>query len=588
MIAEFLDSLLSHGYLQNALITSVIVGVACGIVGSFIVLRGMALIGDAISHAVLPGVAASYLLGTNLFLGAVVAGLLATLAIGLIGERSTVKNDSAIGIVFSTFFAIGVLLMAKAQTATDLTEILFGNVLTVQDADRNLSIGIAAAVLILTLVFYKELKLSTFDPVMAQSAGVPVRAIHYGLMVVLTLVTVISLQTVGVILVVSLLITPASAAYLLTNRLGVMIGLSVALSALSSVVGLFLSYSYNVSSGVTIVLTASALFLLAFLFAPGKGLIARSLGNKPLAALLALLVGGALVFGAVTFSTEEKADGEQLNVVTTFTLLADLVEEIGGEAVDVHNLVPTGTDPHDYDPLPADLDATSDADLLFYNGLNLEGGEHGWLAKLKNTAGLDDSQMVEATKGVEPKYLKDEKGNQEINPHAFLDPTVGIAMAENVTAALAEALPERAEHIEEKGAEYKAMLESIDADYREQIGALPKEDRVLVASEHAFQYMVDTYGMEQLYIWQIDTDENGSPAQIGHLVRQLKDKRPKHLFVESNVDTRPMKTVSKEAGIPIFDEPLHSDELGKPGTVAGTYEDFLRSNLKTMIAGLKR
>ena len=453
MIAEFLDSLLSHGYLQKALITSVIVGVACGIVGSFIVLRGMALIGDAISHAVLPGVAASYLLGTNLFLGAVVAGLLATLAIGLISERSTVKNDSAIGIVFSTFFAIGVLLMAKAQTATDLTEILFGNVLTVQDADRNLSIGIAAAVLILTLVFYKELKLSTFDPVMAQSAGVPVRAIHYGLMVVLTLVTVISLQTVGVILVVSLLITPASAAYLLTNRLGVMIGLSVAISALSSVVGLFLSYSYNVSSGVTIVLTASALFLLAFLFAPGKGLIARSLGNKPLAALLALLVGGALVFGAVTFSTEEKADGEQLNVVTTFTLLADLVEEIGG--------VPTGTDPHDYDPLPADLDATSDADLLFYNGLNLEGGEHGWLAKLKNTAGLDDSQMVEATKGVEPKYLKDEKGNQEINPHAFLDPTVGIAMAENVTAALAEALPERAEHIEEKGAEYKAMLESM-------------------------------------------------------------------------------------------------------------------------------
>ena len=155
-------------------------------------------------------------------------------------------------------------------------------------------------------------------------------------------------------------------------------------------------------------------------------------------------------------------------------------------------------------------------------------------------------------------------------------------------AALAEALPERADQVEEKGAEYKAMLESIDADYREQIGALPKEDRVLVASEHAFQYMVDTYGMEQLYIWQIDTDENGSPAQIGHLVRQLKDKRPKHLFVESNVDTRPMKTVSKEAGIPIFDEPLHSDELGKPGTVAGTYEDFLRSNLKTMIAGLKR
>src|SRR5699024_5862128 len=210
---------------------------------------------------------------------------------------------------------------------------------------------------------------------------------------------------------------------------------------------------------ISIVLTASALFLLAFLFAPGKGLVARSLGNKPLAALLALLLGGALVFGAATFSAEGKADGEKLNVVTTFTLLADLVEEIGGEAVDVHNLAPTGTDPHEPDPLPAHLNATSAADLLFYNGLHFEGGEHGWLAKLKTTSGLDESQMVETTKGVEPKYLKDKEGNREINPHAFLDPTVGIAMAENVTAALAEALPERAEQIEEKGAEYKAMLE---------------------------------------------------------------------------------------------------------------------------------
>lgn len=277
MIAEFLDSLLTYGYLQKALVTSLIVGVACGIVGTFIVLRGMALIGDAISHAVLPGVAASYLLGINFFIGAVIVGLLATLAIGFISEKSTVKNDSAIGIVFSTFFAVGVLLMAKAQTATDLTEILFGNVLTVQDADRNLSIIIAAAVVVLALAFYKELKLATFDPTMAAAAGVPVRAIHYGLMVVLTLVTVISLQTVGVILVVSLLITPASAAYLLTNRLWVMISLSVAISAASSVVGLFVSYSYNVSSGVTIVLTASAIFLLAFLFAPGKGLVTRKL-----------------------------------------------------------------------------------------------------------------------------------------------------------------------------------------------------------------------------------------------------------------------------------------------------------------------
>lgn len=280
MIAEFLDSLLNYGYLQKALGTAVIVGIACGIVGTFIVLRGLALIGDAISHAVLPGVAASYLLGINFFIGAVIVGLLATLAISFISEKSTVRNDSAIGIVFSAFFALGVLLMARAQTATDLTQILFGNVLTVRDSDRTLSIIIAAIVLLLVLAFYKELKLTTFDPTMARAAGIPVRAIHYGLMVTLTLVTVISLQTVGVILVVSLLITPASTAYLLTRRLSVMLLLSTVISAVSSAIGLFVSYVYNVSSGVTIVLTATVFFLLAFLFAPRTGLVTTTLSSR--------------------------------------------------------------------------------------------------------------------------------------------------------------------------------------------------------------------------------------------------------------------------------------------------------------------
>lgn len=236
-------------------------------------MRGLALMGDAISHAVLPGVAISFMLGINFFVGAVIVGLLAAIGIGFINQNSNIKNDSAIGIVFSTFFAIGVLLIAKANTAMDLTEILFGNVLTVRDIDRTLTMIVAAVVILVVILFYKEFLITTFDPTMAAASGLPVKTIHYGLMVLLTLVTVVSLQTVGVILVVSLLITPAATAYLLTKRMSLMIVIAASLGGISAIIGLMFSFKLNLSSGPTIVLVATAFFLIAFIFAPKKGVL---------------------------------------------------------------------------------------------------------------------------------------------------------------------------------------------------------------------------------------------------------------------------------------------------------------------------
>ncbi len=310
--------------------------------------------------------------------------------------------------------------------------------------------------------------------------------------------------------------------------------------------------------------------------------------RRVLAALSALLLIGATACSTDNGPAGKSADG--LQVVASFTLLSDMVEKIAGGIPDapihVHNLVPTGTDPHEYEPLPQDLQATTDADLVVYNGLDLEGGDHGWLHKLTDSVGVSEDKMVEAAADVPPKYLTDEAGKREINPHAFVDPTVGVAMAKTLTNALADAMPKHADQIHKQGADYAATLEQIDHEYRTKLGALPKDKRVLVTSEHAYQYLADTYDLEQLYIWQIDTDENGSPEQIRALVDQLKHKKPTNLFVESNVDRRPMETVSKESGIPIWPETLHSDELGKPGSTSGTYEDFLRSNLKTLIAGM--
>lgn len=277
MVSQFLSGLSNYSFLQNALITSIVVGITSGIIGSFITLKGMSLIGDAISHAVLPGVAISYMLGINYFYGAVVAGLLTAFGINIVNHNSRIKADSAMGIVFSAFFALGIILMTKAQSAIDLSSILFGNVLTVSATNRKITLIIGIIVIVSVLLFYKELLITTFDPTMAKAYGLPVELINYALMILLTLVSVASLQTVGVILVVALLITPASTAYLLTDSLPKMILLSAFFGAISSIIGLYFSFVYNLPSGAIIVLAAATLFLLAFLFSPKQGLVWQKL-----------------------------------------------------------------------------------------------------------------------------------------------------------------------------------------------------------------------------------------------------------------------------------------------------------------------
>lgn len=270
---EFIQDLMHYGFLQKAFITSVMVGIICGVIGSFIVLRGMALMGDALSHAVLPGVAISYMLGISYFYGAVFTGVLTALGIGVISQNSRVKNDSSIGIVFSAMLALGIILITTAQSATDLTQILFGNVLAVRSTDMVMTLIVGAVILLAVFLFYKELLISSFDETMAAAYGLKVRLIHYGLMVLLTLVTVASIQTVGVILVVSMLITPASAAYLLTNRLSIMIFLAALFGAASSIVGIYFSFLYDLPSGPVIVLATTAWFALVFLFSPKHGVV---------------------------------------------------------------------------------------------------------------------------------------------------------------------------------------------------------------------------------------------------------------------------------------------------------------------------
>lgn len=286
-LIAFYESILQYEFLQRALLTSIMVGIICGVIGCFIILRGMSLMGDAISHAVLPGVAVSYMLGINVFFGAVVTGLLTAIGIGYISQNSRIKNDTAIGIMFTSAFALGIIIITMMKSSAELYHILFGNVLAVPTSEMWMTFIVGLIVLSCVYLFYKELLVTTFDPTMAAAYGLPVKLIHYLLMILLTMATVASLQTVGIVLVVAMLITPAATAYLLTNRLWVMIFLAAGFGVFSSIVGLYFSFTYNLSSGSTIVMMATILFLLAFFLSPKQGLVWRSLRARKKRLLLA-------------------------------------------------------------------------------------------------------------------------------------------------------------------------------------------------------------------------------------------------------------------------------------------------------------
>ncbi|HLR79301.1 MAG TPA: zinc ABC transporter substrate-binding protein [Bacillota bacterium] len=285
---------------------------------------------------------------------------------------------------------------------------------------------------------------------------------------------------------------------------------------------------------------------------------------------------------------DQQSADEQINVVTSFTIIEDMVEQIGGDYVNVYNLVPTGTDPHEYEPLPEDIMEATDADVLFLNGMNLEGGQEGWFYKMIDSVDQDLDNVYELNEGVEPKYLTDEDGEEEeINPHSFLDPHVGIVMAENIRDALMEIDADHAEDYKANAEEYLDRLQEIDAEYEEKIAAIPEDQRILVTSERAFQYMTDRYGLDEAYVWEIDTEELGTPEQIKTLVETLKDKQPPVLFLESNVDERPLETVSEESGIPIYEQEIYSDEIGEKGAEVDTYVKLLTHNIEIIHDGLK-
>ena len=266
---DFILEPLQYAFMVRGLAAAILVGIVCAVMGTYVVLRGMAFFGDALAHAILPGIAVGYLVGGGarkpLFWWALFAAIISSLGIGTISHSTRIKEDTAIGIIFAGTFALGVALISTVRSYTvDLAHFLFGDVLGVRNADLWLIAAFGGFVLLVILAFYKEFMVLSFDPVLAATLRLPVRFLEFLLLILIAVTIVVSLQTVGVALMVAMLVTPTATAYLLTNRLPVMMLLSAIIAAISGVFGLYASYYLGIASGAAIVLVCTLAFMIVW------------------------------------------------------------------------------------------------------------------------------------------------------------------------------------------------------------------------------------------------------------------------------------------------------------------------------------
>jgi manganese/iron transport system permease protein len=272
-IFDWLLAPLNYPFMVRGLLASLVVGILCPVIGTYMILQGMAFFGDALAHTILPGVVAAFLLQWPLAVGALIVGVLSALGIGMLSERGELREDTAIGIVFAGSFALGIAMISTVRSyAVDLTHILFGNVLGISTVDLWTVAGLGLLILLVVLLLYKEFLVMSFDPTLAVVLRLPARMLRYLLLVLIAMTIVVSLQTVGIALMLAMLITPAAAAQLLTRRLHTMMLVAALIGAFSNVTGLYLSFYYNIASGPAMVLVATAVFILVFLFRPHRGM----------------------------------------------------------------------------------------------------------------------------------------------------------------------------------------------------------------------------------------------------------------------------------------------------------------------------
>ena len=315
----------------------------------------------------------------------------------------------------------------------------------------------------------------------------------------------------------------------------------------------------------------------------------KKLGFKKLS-FLALIFTLAVGLFACSSAKQSSSSNEatKLKVVATNSIIADITKNIAGDKIDLHSIVPVGQDPHEYEPLPDDVKKTSEANLIFYNGINLETGGNAWFTKLVQNAKKEKNKDYYAvSEGVDVIYLEGQNEKGKEDPHAWLNLENGMIYAKNIAKQLEAKDPKNKDFYEANLKTYLEKLSKLDKEAKDKFNNIPKEKKMIVTSEGCFKYFSKAYNVPSAYIWEINTEEEGTPDQIKTLVEKLRKTKVPSLFVESSVDERPMQTVSKDTNIPIF-EKIFTDSIAEPGQNGDSYYNMMKWNLDKIAEGLAK
>lgn len=301
----------------------------------------------------------------------------------------------------------------------------------------------------------------------------------------------------------------------------------------------------------------------------------------------AVLILLAACGDATSTGEQENESNDQLNVVATNSIIADMAEQVGGGLINIHSLVPIGTDPHEHEVLPEDIQKSEESDILLYNALNLETG-NGWFDDLMETTGkTEDEDYFALSKDVEPLFLTSEGQTDEADPHAWLDLQNGIKYVREIERIFSEKDTENATAFENNAEEYIEKLTELDTEAKAAFDDIPEDKKLLVTSEGAFKYFAKAYGIEGGYIWEINTESQGTPDQMKQIIDSVKASETPVLFVETSVDPKSMERVSQETGLPIYTA-IYTDSIAKEGEPGDSYYDMVKWNIDKIHEGLSQ
>jgi zinc/manganese transport system substrate-binding protein len=571
-------------FVQRGVVEVVLLAVGAGLLGTWIVLRGLAFYAHAVGTAAFPGLVLADGLGFSASLGAFGTAAIVAALVGLLSRRERETYDAATALVLVGALALGVILASDVfASQAGVEQLLFGSLLLVDGADQRLAAAASAAVLAASLVLGPRWLATGFDAPTARAQGLRSPLPDALLLALVALLAVATLTILGALLATALLVVPAATTRLVVDRLRSWQLATVALVIAEGVAGLWLSVKLNAPPGATIATLAGAVFALVALgraLGGGRGPIRVAAALAGAAALAALAVAGC---GSDEGSSTAAGGGAPIKVVASTTQLGDVARAVGGDAVKVTQILRPNTDPHDYEPRPADIEATADADVVLTSGDNLD----RWMGEVVKNAG-GSPRVLDAGAG-RPDTLAGQRGGGEasrFDPHWWHDPRNMEFATERIRAALVAADPRARARIDRGAAAYLARLRALDAGIARCIDGVPAPQRKLVTDHDAFGYFARRYGIRVVgaVIPSQTTQAQPSAGELSALVDVIRRERVKAIFPESSVNAKLAKAIARQTGASAG-YTLYGDTLGPEGSPGATYLSSERANADAMVRG---